>query len=376
MVRDEARSIGNFSPVKYWQSFSLARKFVVMGGLVVIVGAFVIGSWVSRQIADGVTRNTAIATALYVDSFISPLTGELENKDILSIGPIRALDEAFKDSPLASRLLSVKIWKPDGTIVYSNDYELIGRKFEITEELEGASKGEVMASFDNLGDQEDEEQRKLGIPLLEIYSPIRAPWSGEVIAVTEFYENGEDLMRTIAEAKRRSWLLVGAVMSAMAGLLMTIVFQGSRTIDKQRWALQEQLKVANEASDQNRRLRNRVQKASERVSELNEHFLRKTSAELHDGPAQLLGFAALRIGEIRKIRNTKEKKRRAGIDRKYSRHGHEGNQEFCQRAFPCRKWMNSRFRQSSSASFAITRSAPNRRFSSVLRKRKSKFQNR
>jgi signal transduction histidine kinase len=41
-----------------------------------------------------------------------------------------------------------------------------------------------------------------------------------------------------------------------------------------------------------------VQKASSRTTELNEQFLRRISAELHDGPAQLLGFAALRIESV------------------------------------------------------------------------------
>ncbi|NIO41683.1 MAG: sensor histidine kinase, partial [Burkholderiales bacterium] len=32
--------------------------------------------------------------------------------------------------------------------------------------------------------------------------------------------------------------------------------------------------------------------------EINEHFLRRTSAELHDGPAQAIGFALLRLDAI------------------------------------------------------------------------------
>ena len=294
-------------PERYWKSLSLVRKFMIMGGLVVIAGAVVIGSWVARQIEEGVTRNAAITSALYVDSFISPLTVELQEKDTLSVGPIRALDEVFNNGPVGSRMVSVKIWRPDGTIVYTNDYDQIGKKFDVTDNLRIASQGEVVASFGNVSHLEDQLQGLTNKPLLEIYSPIRAPWSGEVMAVAEFYEDGTDLTETIALAKRQSWLLVGAVMSTMAGLLMTIVFQGSKTIDRQRIALSDQLKAVTIASEQNRKLRKRVQNASERVTELNEQFLRKTSAELHDGPAQLLGFAALRIGEVRKIANDRQR---------------------------------------------------------------------
>jgi signal transduction histidine kinase len=45
---------------------------------------------------------------------------------------------------------------------------------------------------------------------------------------------------------------------------------------------------------QNDSLRQRVQCASSRAAELNEQFFRRISVDLHDGPAQLLGFASLR----------------------------------------------------------------------------------
>ena len=290
-----------------WGGFSLTQQFVIMGGLVVAAGMVIIGFWVARQIEDGVTRNAAAATALYVDSFISPLTRELQTADTLSIGPIRALDEIFKDGPVGNRLVSVKIWKPDGSIVYSSDYDLIGKKFPVTRELTEANSGKVVAGFDDLHDEEDARERASGLPILEIYSPIRAPWSGEVIAVAEFYENATELQQTIASARRQSWMIVAAVMACMAGLLMTIVHRGSMTIDRQRSALQSQLVEVTNTSEQNRLLRNRAQEASERVTELNERFLKRTSAELHDGPAQLLSFASLRLGEASKIGNKRER---------------------------------------------------------------------
>jgi len=85
-----------------WGGFTLTQQFVIMGGLVVAAGMVIIGYWVARQIEDGVTRNAAAATVLYVDCFISPLTRELQTADTLSIGPVRALDEIFKDVRLAT----------------------------------------------------------------------------------------------------------------------------------------------------------------------------------------------------------------------------------------------------------------------------------
>ncbi len=287
-----------------WIALTLSSQFALAGGLVMLVGMIVVGIWVSRQIEEGVTKNTGIATALYVDSFITPLAQELTNSKTLSIGPIRALDEAFLESPLGKRLVTVKIWKKGGLIAYSSNYDLIGKKFTPTEELKAAWKGEVAVSFDDLSDEEDEGERAHGMPLLEIYSPIRAPWTGEIIAVAEFYEDATEFKASIASARIKSALIFVGITLTMALMLMGIVHRGSKTIEKQRKALRLQLREATQASEQNHLLKERVQRASERVAELNEQYLNRTGAELHDGPAQLLALASLRIDSLRKQTST------------------------------------------------------------------------
>ncbi|RVD47944.1 sensor histidine kinase, partial [Mesorhizobium sp. M2D.F.Ca.ET.140.01.1.1] len=46
---------------------------------------------------------------------------------------------------------------------------------------------------------------------------------------------------------------------------------------------------------QNSSLRQRVQRASRRATAINERYLRRIGADLHDGPAQLVALAALRM---------------------------------------------------------------------------------
>jgi len=43
-----------------------------------------------------------------------------------------------------------------------------------------------------------------------------------------------------------------------------------------------------------------IKTASARAVELNEQFLRRVGADLHDGPAQMIGFAAMRLNKISK----------------------------------------------------------------------------
>ena len=89
---------------------------------------------------------------------------------------------------LGDRLASFKIWRRDGRVLYALDRTMIGRKFPPTDALRDAWNGTVVAELDELADEESANERAEDVPLLEIYSPIREPWSGEVVAVAEFYE--------------------------------------------------------------------------------------------------------------------------------------------------------------------------------------------
>ncbi len=283
------------SPVK---GLSLARQFALAAAGVLLFGMSTIGFWVSGRIEDSVIHNAATATALYVDSIIAPLTQELAKADTLGEGARLALSETLAQGVLSEKLFAFKIWKPDGTIVFSNEDSAIGKRFDMTEGLMAAKAGKIHAEFNELDDPENEVERQSGIPLLEIYSPIREPWSGEIIGIAEFYENAGDLQSELANARLQSWLVVGAVTLAMLALLFGIVARGSRLITRQRAALDEKVTTLSTLLAQNQALRRRADQATHRTADLNERYLRRISAELHDGPAQLLAFASLRLGSI------------------------------------------------------------------------------
>ncbi len=276
-----------------WAGWSLATRFAVAGGIVMVLAALVVGYIVSNRIREVVVRNSANATALYMESFISPLSQELAEADALSPGAKRALEEMLTETTLGERVASFKIWKADGLLVHASNSDIVGQRFSLTDNLRLAFDGNVRADFEDLQDPEDVKEGALGVPLLEIYSPIREVWSGRVIAVAEFYERAEGLKVDLALARRNSWATVALVMAVIGGSLYAIVLGGSRTIDRQLVTLKEM-------SQRNSDLRLRVQSAAGRFSALNDQALRRVGADLHDGPAQLLAFMALRLDSLRK----------------------------------------------------------------------------
>jgi len=59
---------------KGWSGLSLARQFALAGGVVMLVATGLVGWFVAGRIEEVVVRNTANATALYMESFVAPLT--------------------------------------------------------------------------------------------------------------------------------------------------------------------------------------------------------------------------------------------------------------------------------------------------------------
>lgn len=269
-------------------------QFLVAGGFGLLAVMLVVGAWVTTQIQEGIIRNSAATTALYVDSVIAPLLPDLRKDQELSGSVKRALDETLGQGALGKRLVSFKLWRRDGTVLYAKEPDLIGRRFAPSSGLRSAFQGNVVAQFDTFDENETREEA-IGEPLLEIYNPVREPWSGEVVAVTEFYELADDFKATLASALLSSWLIVaGATLTAFLAL-SGIVLRGSRTIDDQRGALRRQVSELQGLVTQNNALRQRVQRASRRATALNERYLRRIGADLHDGPAQLVALAALRM---------------------------------------------------------------------------------
>jgi hypothetical protein len=254
---------------------------------------------VTEEIEGGVTRNTAAATALYMESFIAPRVQELGETSRVSPATQRELDKLFMDNKLAKRIVSVKIWKEGGLIAYSSHPSIMGQEFPLTDELRKAWSGQVSAEFGDLGDEEDALERARKQPLLEIYSPIREISTGRIIAVAEFYENADELERNLFRANVKSWLVVAGATLLMMLALSGIVVRGSRTIERQRTQLQLRVEELSALLNQNRELRNRLQTSSNRVAEINERYLRRIGADLHDGPAQLISFALLRLDSLR-----------------------------------------------------------------------------
>ncbi|MBL8576593.1 MAG: sensor histidine kinase [Mesorhizobium sp.] len=275
--------------------FNLVRAFVIASSAIVLFGMAALGLWVSARIENAVSENAATVAALRVDGIVGPLAQSLQGGAALDEETRRLLDDRLARGVMSEALFAFKIWLPDGTVVYASNGELVGRRFEIGAGLASALRGEVYTEFNRLTDPENEAERKSGVPLLEIYSPIRDAATGAVIGVVEFYDAAAHLSRELREARLQTWLVVGAVTVGMLAMLFGVILRGGRVITSQRSALRDKIQALSFLLEQNGDLRGRVDKANRRTAEINERQLRRISADLHDGPMQLLAYASLRL---------------------------------------------------------------------------------
>lgn len=280
------------------RQFSLSRRYAVASLPVILALMLFIGWWVNRVIEKQVIVNSAANVALYVQGFLAQELQVLAYSDFLKEEEMQTIERLINKTPLGKKIRSVKVWKRQGLVSYYSRRALIGQRFEPTENLKGAWDGRVTAEFDDLDDAEDSPEAAMKVPLLEVYSPVRRRGSDEIIAVVEFYQDAQVLATHLSETRLRTWLVVISSTLIAYGLLFIIVFHGSQIIRKQRQYLKHQVDELSRLLGENRELEARLKRAAQRTAEVNEKLLRRVSAELHDGPAQSMSLALLRLDAL------------------------------------------------------------------------------
>jgi signal transduction histidine kinase len=277
---------------------SFSRQFMLAIIVVLAFGMLGIGSWIGHLIETNAVNRTTAISAVYLESMSAAQLQDWPQNGIVDNETHEELDRIFIDGPLRREVLRFKLWDANGRIDYSNDHAQIGHIFPVEGRLAAAFAGKVQShisdlkEIDNLPEQINWEQ------LLEIYVPIRSNVDGKVFAVAEFYLSVDNLKHDIRAAQQRSWALVSLSTLAIYLLLYSLVRRASNTINVQERDLRFQLNQLRVVLDENDRMREQLREAGVSTTSLNEEFLLRIAADLHDGPAQTIAFALMRFDEF------------------------------------------------------------------------------
>ena len=281
--------------LKKMGDLTLVQKFSIISFFLLLISSAVIGYWVSNQIESRVVVRIGHTSTLFAGSVIAPTVRAMIADDISSEKSDKELMAILDNTSLGQEIVALKIWDNDGRILSSTNSEEVGKVFEMEAGLDKAWSGIVSVELSNLDREEHEVQRQDAIKLLETYSPIREPGTGKILAVVEFYQSVLDIKEEVWDARIKSWIIVCAVVMAIYFSLVFLVRTGSKTIMNQRDELNKQVQKYRILLDRNSELNQRVRASAVRTTALNERYLRKIAAELHDGPAQDIGYSLLII---------------------------------------------------------------------------------
>jgi signal transduction histidine kinase len=178
-----------------------------LGAIVVLATA---GVYLQQRIGERAAIRTAReSSALIARGIVQPV---LTERALAGPGPARAaLDHIIRTRVLDRTIVRVKIWNPDGTILYSDDPRLIGNRYPLEpDEIALIAGGGTSAGISNLSDPENRFERG-SERLLEVYRPIRVEPTGRIV-LFEFYKRFDEASVSTLRIWRTSALaLLGAV---------------------------------------------------------------------------------------------------------------------------------------------------------------------
>jgi len=243
----------------------LVAGFLAVLAVIALLAVFA-AQWLAEREA---VNDAANVTDVLADAVIRPaLTDALADGEPAAV---EEFDRIIRDQVLGDDIVRVKIWNPQGRVLYADEPQLIGRTFALDDaQREALESPSTRAAVSDLG--EDENEFESGSRLLEVYRPVWTPDGRQLLF--EVYLPYEPVAARSAELWR------GFAGVTTSSLLLLVVLTAPIV-----WGLLGRLRGA-EA---------RRAELLQRAVDASDAERRRIAGTLHDGPVQELvatSFAA------------------------------------------------------------------------------------
>jgi signal transduction histidine kinase len=185
-------------------------QFAVSGLLATLVIGLIAVTVTRRAGTQEAIRAAKQVTRLAGEGIVEPnLTWSVLAGDKLAL---RRLDAVVRDRVMRHGIVRVKVWDPDGRIIYSDQPELIGERFEFdAEDRETLERMAVEAEVSDLSRSENRFER-FDEKLLEVYLPIHGPDGRPLLF--ESYQR----FASVSASGQRTWMAFAPAL--IGGLLL------------------------------------------------------------------------------------------------------------------------------------------------------------
>ena len=255
---------------------SVARAvavFAITGAVTLMILVASLAYLLSRTGHDEAIRDAQMLTSAYGDAAVQPA---LDDK-ILTFDPAAsaAFGVTMRDRLSSSNFVRVKVWGPDGTIVYSDEPRLVGERFAFDEEaVEAMNTGVTLAEVSDTTKPENQFENSTQ-SLLEVYQRLATP-SGTPVLFEAYvpYDSvqaeGRELWMSFAP-----FVILGLALMWLLQLPMA-------------WSMGRQLRAGQEQRE----------RLLQRALDVSDAERRTLAADLHNGVVQTLAGMAFTLGAL------------------------------------------------------------------------------
>lgn len=245
-----------------------------LAGIVVLCAVTLAVDVASRRAGtDAAIRDARRDTSVLGRAVIAPaLTDGLVRADPGAVG---SLDAVVRRRVLDADLVRVKVWRPDGTVVYSDAAALIGSTYTLGADEQAAFRtGVAAADVSDLRRPENRFERPFH-KLLEVYQPVVTP-GGDTLLFEAYFR-----YEAVTAAGRRAWMdfapLMVIALVALEALQIPLAWSMARRLRTGQDYQERLMRRAVEASDAERR---------------------RIAGDLHDGVVQDLASVSYSLAAV------------------------------------------------------------------------------
>jgi diguanylate cyclase (GGDEF)-like protein len=218
----------------------LLGKFALASVVPILALGLALSQYLKHQIEQRTLSQAERAAALVARVGFQPHIRQIDfQRGRLRPAQAQAMHRALQSKRNEDGVARIKIWNKAARVVYSDQRNLIGKKFHIFGPLRRALSGDVHSEISTLGREDNKTERHFG-KLLEVYVPLVGRRGGPPLGAADIYLDYDPIAAEIRSETRTMYLLLLGGVAGLYAALFRIVAGASRRLRRQADTLRRQ----------------------------------------------------------------------------------------------------------------------------------------